>query len=385
MKNITKYLISFISAFSLILFASSPVRAVSFKSSDVITLPKDKPVTETILVTGSVITVDSNIDGDLFCAAKDVVINGNIKGDVLCAAQTIKINGIVDGDVRSVAQSIEVYGSVNRSLMTASQSLILGPKSVVKGDIIFGVQTVDLNGQIGRDMAGAGSVITISGSLLRNALVTGNSISIVETGKIGGNLDYYVTPEATASIGVKNVKGNIVRHEITPPENTIVSTQTVKAAQVGMIMTKIFAILSYLILGLAIVFLDKQNTETRVNKIITHPFLSGLIGFATLILFPIAFFIVMLTFVGIPLALVALLIYVIAMIIASLYAGTAYGQLVAQKLFHKEKSTLLMHMVLGVILLGIIVILPIIGWFIGFISFCLGLGAFVTSILSTKQ
>lgn len=385
MKKITKYFLSFIPAVLLfVFFVISPAHAMSVKSGDFVTLPQDQTISETILVTGSTITVDSDINGDLFCAGKDVIVNGDIKGDVLCAAQTIKINGSVDGNIRSAAQMIEVYGTVTRNLMVASQQLVLGPKSNIKGDVIFGVQKVDLNGQMGRDLSGVGDTINITGSLLRNAIVTGSKITVIETGKIGGNLDYYVTQDATASIEAKNVKGNIVRHDITPSEKTVTDKQMVYASKWGTMLAKFFGIISYLVLGLVIVFFDKKNTELRVSKILTQPFLSGLIGFASLIFFPMAFVIVILTFVGLPLAVVASLLYLIGLITASLYASIAYGRLIFEKLLRQKKSSLVLPMVLGVIVLGLIVCLPVIGWFFGFISFCLGLGAFITSLFPAK-
>jgi hypothetical protein len=101
---------------------------------------------------------------------------------------------------------------VTRNVYAAGQDITLSKTSSVKGDIFFGVQKIDLSGVAGRDLAGAGENIVISGSLARNALVNGSKISLTDTGKIGGNLDYFVEKENTASFSSTNVKGKIVRH-----------------------------------------------------------------------------------------------------------------------------------------------------------------------------
>ena len=385
MKNITKLFAWFVPAFLFIFLSVSPARAVFFKSGDNVNLPKTQKISEAAAVYGSTLVIDSDVDGDLYCAGRDVTINGNIKGDIACAALNLKINGTVDGNIRALAQTIDVAGTATRNLTVASQSLILEPKSQIKGDLFFGVQNVSLGGTMGRDLAGAGETITISGSLVRNALVTSTDFSVANTGKIGGNLDYYMEKTAVATIGAKTVKGTVVRHEIVTPEKTVNKEQMQKTASAAMTMAKIFGILSFALLGLVLIYFDRKNTEARVAQILTKPLLSGLIGFAVLLLFPAAFIIMLVTIIGIPLAFVVLLVYIVALITASLYASITYGKLLLEKLFRKSKTTLVLQMLLGVVLLGLVTCLPVIGWLIGFLSFCLGLGAITISFVPDKS
>jgi hypothetical protein len=111
----------------------------------------------------------------------------------------------------------------------------------------------------------------------------------------------------------------------------------------------------------------------------------GIIGFAVLIVAPIAFIILMMTVVGIPFAMVALLVYVVALTIASLYPSAIYGKLVLEKIFHNMNSSLYGQMSLGVLLLGLVTLVPVIGWSVAFISFCMGLGAFLLSLSPEKK
>jgi len=264
--------------------------------------------------------------------------------------------------------------------MTASQKLVLGPKSSVGGDVIFGVQNVDFNGQVGRDLTGAGDTITISGSLLRNATVTGTNISLSDTGKIGGNIDYYVAKESTPSIAQKNVKGTITRYDIEPKTAPVTEKKMVEVSKAGMAAKIIFGIISSIILGLTIVYFDSKGTKKRVEQIMSKPFISGLIGLTALIVAPIVFFILMFTVVGAPVAFVFLLVYILTLITSSLYTSIVYGKIVMTRLFHK-KGTLNTQIALGVTLLGLVSSIPVIGWTIAFFSFCVGLGASLSSMI----
>jgi cytoskeletal protein CcmA (bactofilin family) len=385
MKIFTKLFAWSLPAFLFVFLSISPASAVFFQSGDTLILPKDKKIDEAVFVSGSSLTINSDINGDLYCAGRDVVINGNVKGDIACVGQSLKVNGNVDGDIRAAAMTIEIAGQVTRNITVASQSLVLGPKSQVKGDIFFGVQNVSLGGSMGRDLLGAGETVNITGSLLRNATVTGTNLSVIETGKIGGNLDYYMEKTATASIDKKNIKGTVVRHDIETPTKPEMKKEMSKVTGMALVLKTIFGILSFAILGLALIYFDRKNTEKRIAQIINKPVVSGLIGFAVLITAPIAFIILMFTMVGMPLAFVALFVYIVALIVASLYPSAIYGKLVLEKLFKKTKTSLYWQMFLGVILFGLISSLPVIGWAFAFISFCMGLGAFLVSLSPEKK
>jgi cytoskeletal protein CcmA (bactofilin family) len=381
MKKLMKLFGWFIPAFLFIFLSLSPALAFFVKSGDSVVLPKETKIDEAAFVGGTSITINADINGDLYCAGRDVIINGNIKGDIACAGQSLKINGNVDGNIRAAGMNIEVGGIVTRNLTVASQSLTLGPKSNIKGDVFFGVQNVELGGLMGRDLAGAGQTINITGSLLRNALVTGKTLSVIETGKIGGNLDYYMEKTATASVEKKNIKGTITRHEIQTPDKQAMKKDFVVASRSAMVMKTIFCIISFALLGLVLVYFDRKNTEKRIAQIVAKPFVSGLIGLAVLIVAPFALFILMITIVGLPLAFLVLFVYIIALMTASLYPSAIYGKLTLEKIFKKQNTSLFWQMVLGVLILGILSAIPVVGWIFAFISFCMGLGAIFVSLL----
>ncbi|MFZ3069070.1 MAG: polymer-forming cytoskeletal protein [Microgenomates group bacterium] len=384
MKKIIQLFSSLVPAFLFISIFASSAGAVFFQTGDSLVIPKEKIINETAVISGSSLTINSNINGDLLCAGQNVVINGNIKGDVICFGQNIKINGTVDGNVRAAGQTIEIFGQVTRNLSIASQQLVLDSKSQIKGDVFFGVQNVELGGVMGRDLAGAGDSITITGSLLRNAVVTGTKLSIIETGKIGGNLDYYMEKTATASIGEKTVKGNILRHDIVTPSKPALDKKMAGIANTAIILKTIFGILSFGLLGLAIVFFDKKDTKKKISAIINKPLVSGLIGLAILITAPLVFIIILATVIGMPLAFVVMFVYIIALITASLYPSAIYGKLFFEKVLQKTNTSLYSQMFMGVILLGLVSIIPVIGWIIAFVSFCMGLGASLVSMFPEK-
>lgn len=384
MKKLTQILGWIIPAFLFIFLSFTPSYAFFMQTGDNLVLPKEKKIDEAAFVSGSSLTINADINGDLYCAGRDIVINGNIKGDIACLSQSLIINGSVDGDVRVAGQTVVINGLVTRNLTIASQTLSLGSLSQVKGDIFFGVQTVDLNGIMGRDLAGAGETITITGSLLRNATVTGNNLSIADKGKVGGNFDYYMETSGTANLDKKNIKGNLVRHDIQTQDRTEAKKDFVNASKTAMVLKTIYGIISFIILGLALVYFDRKNTEKRIVSIVEKPLIMGLIGLAVLITAPIALIILMATMIGLPFAFVVLFVYIIAVMVASLYPSAIFGKIFLEKILQNKQSNLYGQISTGVVLLGIVMCIPVIGWLIALISFCMGLGAFFVSYLPEK-
>lgn len=382
MKNITKIASALLLSFLLFMLFSAPVRAVYFESGNSITLPKDKKMDETVTIAGSSLTIDSDVNGDLLCAGKDVVVNGNVKGDILCAAQTVKINGNVDGDVRVAAQSIELNGLVTRNVYALSQSLTLAKFSAIKGDILFGVQNIDLRGALGRDMAGAGEQIRISGSLLRNAKVTGSKISLIDPAKVGGDFEYYMTDTGIASISQKNVKGRLVKHEIAQVERTNKEFKDISSA--AMVTGKIFWIISNLLLGFALLYFFKESIQKRIQIISQKPVITGLTGFAFLVLTPLVVIILLVTMIGAPLAMVLLLEYIVAIMLASVAPAIMMGEWLIHLTTKKRSHSHTVPLLLGTAAIGLLYLVPFIGALAGFLILCIGLGATFRSYLPEK-
>ena len=377
--------------FSLaLLFSAKPTYAVQFKNGTDVTFTKGQKIDETLFVSGTNVNFDGVLNGDLYCAGQNISITGSIKGDVICAGQSIKITGTVDGNVRVAGQSIDIDGTVTKNVSTLSQKLSLNSKSNVKGDIFFGGQMVDLSGIAGRDVAGASQNIVINGSLTRNAVVTASTMQVTDTAKLGGSLDYFVDqaePASQISINSKSVKGEVRKHEIIAPEKPKVEAvqQKIKAATPGMmVLGKIMGIISYTLLALILLYFNRQHTEKVIDNIKQRPVVSGLIGLVVLCVAPIALLILCITVVGLPIALVLLLVHIATLFVSSLYATLLIGNLIIQKVGQNKVSSPYLAAFVGCLVVGLISLLPVLGWIFMFALVLIGLGASFLSYLPSK-
>lgn len=375
----------------VLLFCAKPALAIQFKNGADVTFTKDQKIDETLFVFGNNINFDGSLNGDLYCAGQNISITGSVKGDIICAGQSIKVTGAVDGNIRVISQTVDIDSLVSRNVLTLSQKLALGPKSNIKGDVLFGGQTIDLSGVAGRDLSGLGQNVVVSGSLFRNAVVTVSNMQVTDKAKVGGSLDYYIDQADTLSqvnIATGSVKGSIRKHEIIRPQKTDFKQEAQEKfnkVKPGLeIFGKTVGIISFTLLALVLIYFNRKRTDAIVSIIRNKPVISGLIGLAVLCVTPIALFILCLTIIGLPIALVVFLVYMITLFISSLYATLLMGVLLMEKMYQGKPFSIYLAAFVGCIGVGILSMIPVLGWLLIMVLFLMGLGASFLSFLPER-
>lgn len=383
-QKLRLFIFLFVAIITLSLF-SGQAYAVQFKQANNLVLSQDNKIDETIFAAGNNVTIDSDINGDLFCGGQSVTINGSINGDIICAAQNLKINGKVNGNVRVAAQTVDINGTVARNLNVIAQSVTLAQKSSVKGDIIFGAQTIDLSGVGGRDLSGIGQSITITGSLLRNALINVNDLNITGKARIKGDLEYLISAQGTATIGANSVVGKVSKYQIPVKRAPIVEPHQIKPLPYSAILTtSLLGAIAFFIIACAFIYFDKERTERITNTIQEKPVVSFFVGLAVLVTFPFAFFLLLITFIGVPLAFIALFVYIAALIGASTYSSIVIGWNLLKLVKKTKKPSPTLSALVGTITLAVLITTPAIGWLFGILAMLAGLGSFFASYLPEK-
>ena len=122
---------------------------------------------------------------------------------------------------------------------------------------------------------------------------------------------------------------------------------------------------------------SKELTITQFGKDI-------LIGMITLLFVPIIAVFLLLSFVGIPAALLLVAAYIAMIYVAQGYSGLWLGKVIVEKVAH-GKINAFVEMLIGITALGLLVMIPWIGAYIGLLSLLLGLGLFMQSIKPNRK
>lgn len=353
-----------------------PISVLAFetKKGESIYIAEDEIVEGNLYAAGTSITVDGKVHGDIYCAGQSIIINGEVAGDVICAGRAITIDGIVNGSVRLAGQSIIIKNEVKQNVLAFGSDIILDKNAKVGWEMLVAGAIANINGKINGTFHGAAEKLLIAGEIGEDVRVSTSDnrdqggLSIKDSAKIDGDVIY--TDFLTGTISDKALILGEVVHKL--PENKYQKTSGEKF--LGYIWGIIFSVFSAIAIGLVVISLWKKPTQKIMDRLLREPGRSIGWGAILMILTPIISVLLMITFVGIKLALLLLGVWIIAMCVGGIFVSTLVGRSIIEKLFKKKSNSLIWALVLGTAVTKFVFSVPLFGWLLALIAIWWGLG-----------
>lgn len=374
LKNKTKIIVLFLVL--ILLFSATFVYADNVSSDEGI-MPISEDSAET--VNPNARTNENNYKkSDVYLSGKDITIDYIVDGNLFVCADTVTINSQIGGDAFILAKNLIIgeQGYVFSNLFTISESIEI--KGVVY-DVFACSKNINIsNGYVYRDIKALCDTLNVNGTVGRNAFLNCSNINFNTdkgtNGIIYGNLDY--TSNSEISIPENVVSGTVNYTHASLSQN--VSIQTIIANYIldlGEFI--VFLLVIWLIcLYIAPKFLD--NTYTYVGKKTLGVLGCGLL---TLVVVPIACIILVFLRLTCSISLFLLALYILAIILSkSLFTITANNYVCSRLNINKNLGIFGMLIISGAIT-WILTELPYIGDIVSFVITVLGLGILVVSIL----
>jgi len=374
--------------FILLVFFIAKMNATQAKTTyQTIIVPAGETIEDNFVRFGNEIIIDGTVNGDVIVGANTITINGDVAGDILAvAANAITINGQVTGNVRIAGNFIEINNTVGKNVNIAAKTARLSKNASVGWTLSFVVNSLAVNGPVGGNIYGYGNNVTLNNSIGNNVTLflgeTGQATLMPET-IISGSFNYSGSKNAIIQSGAE-IKGDTV-HQLIP--QYIESYR--KFLSRSWLFTKIIHLFSVLLIGVIIVTLFKKIVNQVTHTMWAEPGKSMLWGIACLIVTPLVIVLVSITIIGIPLALISFVVYLILLYLAQIFVGTLIGQkligfLGQKKKDEKNKPPLIWAMMLGTVIFTILVNIPYLGFLIGLIGTIWFLGALWEIALNKK-
>jgi len=357
-----------------------PTAAFAFevKKGNNIYIGENETVTGNLYAAGVNVIIDGKVAGDVFCAGQSVTINGEVAGDLFCAGSSIAINGKVGGSIRAAASELSISGQVERSALAVASNINLREGGKIGWSFLGAAANFTAYGPIGGDLQFGGASLVINNEVGGNARFYGETakkqkseapaLTLLPKAVINGSLTYSDTIQADLKDGAQ-VKGQTIKQAPKIKEFKAVARK--KSAAFWPF--SLFALLTTVILGLALVRLNSDAVETVTDNILERPWATLGWGLMLLILTPIVIVLLLITLVGIPLAALAGLAFAIYLILTKVTFGIALGRIINDKL--NWKLSLYWSAAIGIIITDLIVLIPIIGWAVGVFVVLWGYGA----------
>ena len=340
--------LSIVGAVLLVMLFSVKTQAwTAFKAGDSANVAAGQTLNSSLWSAGRNIDIAGTVNGDVFCAGQNINISGEIKGDLICSGQTMNISGKITGDIRVGAQTVNLNGSVGGNATIAAQTVNADSKSSIGGDASFAVANMNLDGSIGRDLAAAGTV-NLGGHVGRDIDIKTDQLTLTSNAVVGGSIKYTSSDDINKQSGA-SVAGTITKQEPTKGKNHIPSLLFWGAFA-------FFLAIMMILSALIITALLPQMVHKVSDQGIKSPWMSLLTGFVASIAVPIFFILLLVTVVGIPVAILLLLTWLLINLSSGLFSAYWLGREI-----WRTQNNPIWIILLGSIVLLLLYMIPIIG------------------------
>ncbi|MFC6887752.1 bactofilin family protein [Halorubrum trueperi] len=297
-----------------------------------------------------VVDEGETVDG-IEAAAGTIVVRGTVDGDLAGAAGSVRIaeTGRVNGDLRTAAGTVTVDGAVGGSAELGAGSFELTDTGRIDGSLDVGAGSISVDGAVGGDVRAAADAVVLG----PNANVGGEFRYDAET--------FTESPDAT-------VAGGVVEDASLHGDTGVAFGTDLVPSWFG----SAYGVAANLALGGVLLLAFPRFSRGVAERVGGGALVSGGVGLLVLIGAPVLLVLVAITVVGIPLALVGLAAYVVALWVGSVYGRYALGSWALDRLGGQNRWLALLVGVVGIALLGLI---PLVGGLADLIALLLGLGA----------
>ena len=350
-KHISRGLATIVIVTLLMIFTTVPVLAFDGRTGNTITVTSGEVVDDDLYVAADAVTIDGAINGDLWSAGGTITVNGVITGSVMAVAETVKVGGEVDHAVRAAGQTLSISGNVNGDLIVAGGEVNIASTSIIKGDILLAAGNIRIDGLIEGDVKGYGGEVIIGNGIKGNVDLKVEGLAILPTANIQGDLIYTSEEEADIQSGAQI--GGVTTHNLPP-----VKEEPAKTFPPFGILGKVIRFLMALLAGLVIILIAQRRLTSIAESIRSRPGASA--GWGALIVFvvPIAAVLVCFTVVGIPVGLIALGLWGMALYLAQIPVGLFIGRWIIGRFRAVEgKAIMVGALALGLVLLKLLELL----------------------------
>ncbi len=292
----------------------------------------------------------------------DFATRDNIKGLAFIAGNTVAVEnstkyGFVAGN------TVKIAGTIQNDLFVTGNLLNIAETANIGGDVFAAGNEMVVQTDLPGDLAFTGNTLKIEGTTIHgNVNLSVDKVVFDAETKIEGSLTYNDTA-TIVGLGNANIK-NVESYHIDEEEPSLAREFYAKfLSMVGLFL--VMLVLIFLMPRLHHEVARTDNTQGVIIRMATGAWL--------LILIPVLAIFALCSVVGVPLGLILIALYVIAIYVSQGFAGVWVGHLVIEKLA-KSRANVYIEALVGIVLLGVLSMLPHIGGLIYFLSLLLGFG-----------
>jgi len=357
----------------LILFLAAPeiARALDFRNVDDVHIAAGETVSEMLVCTGDVVTVDGTIDGDLIVAAERFTLRGTVTGSLYVFAGEVEINGVVEGTIVSMGERISLSGRIDGAVTLAGDRVTIMDDAELGRDVMIFGEGVRIAGRAARDVTFVGDWLEVRAEIGRDLhVLRADRVELLDGARVGRDVRASLMGRDAE---IEQAPGSKVVGEVSVSTVSMVRDHYLAHYKESSfyVMVLISAAGAF-VFGLLIFLLDPRFFGTDLPD--ARGFASSLgIGFVILLAGPVAIALIGLTVVGIPVAVLGIFFLIAAVYTSYVIVAGLVGQAVLAP-SGPGIASFAPSLLVGVLILSTIAALPFIGFAVRILAVLFGLG-----------
>lgn len=302
---------------------------------------------------GGSVSLDEAVPGNAFLSGGDVEVIGPVGRNLFAAGGEVTLEGQVDGSARMAGGTIRV----------APEARIVGNATLAGGSI-----TVD--GSIDGDLRAFGKRLTVNGKVDGDVQFAGDELRFGPGARIGGSIVYTGASKLTIDPSAQ-VAGTIKR--------VADERDWRRLARGATIVGGITVSFGMVLLGALLVLAMPRFSREAAASIRRLPWQSLGLGCAMLVGVPVLLAILVLTLIGIPLAVMLAFAYGALLVLGWLVAALFIGDTVLERIDAKKLESSwwrALFLLLAIVAIAFVRHVPVAGPLLWGVLFLAGVGAF---------
>lgn len=326
-------------------------------------------------VAGGSVRQSKPVEGDLFGVGGNFDLAATVRGDAVLAGGDLRVREAVAQDLYAGGGNVRIEAAIGRNASLAGGNVEIARSGSIGGDLTVGAGRVEVRGPVVGDVqVGAGDVY-IDAAVGGDVRVASGTLELGPNARIAGKVQHR-GPETVRQDPAAQVGGGVERGA---PIRIREHQRHSRGSGIGGWLWSLGLI------GLAgfIAGVFPAGSLEMGRSLRADPGIGLLLGFIVLVCVPIAAVVLVVTLIGIPLALALLLLYFLMLIVGYAAVGVVVGDAALARLRSQDAARVGWRVgaaMTAMLLLALLTRIPVLGGLLGFAALLAGLGALALAV-----
>lgn len=315
-------------------------------------------------------TARASLRGSEFLAGGHVELSGRVARNAFVSGGDVLVDGSVGHNLYAAGGDVRLEGQVEGDVRMAGGTLKVSPEARIGEDATLAGGSIVMDGSVAGDLRAYGERIVVNGSVDGDVEFAGETLRLGPDARIGGRIVYRSRDEIVVASGAQ-VAGGISK--------STRNRDWRRFAEGASIVGSITVSLGMVLLGAVLVLGMPRFSREAGLAILQKPWQVLGLGCAMLIGVPVVLAVLLVTIVGIPLALLLAFAYGAILMLGYLIAAIFVGDFVLERVDKAKLESVwwrALFMLLAIVAIAIVRQVPVAGWLAWWALFLAGIGAF---------